>query len=222
MRDVLGVLGADAVAGGEVRHARAAHVVEQRRVAVEVLAEEDALAQARLGDGDRLEAAVLEHRLDDHRAGEDEVGAGVLDALDVAALVGGHAASCSTRSSSAPARRSRSPGCRRARAGRPAAWIAEARLRIVPPMPTSWRPARGSQSASCSSVSRTCARSALRAFFVGGSSSARKCSVIRTAPSGQEPSRPGWRLRTSTSCSEPPPRSSTAPSARVVELTAAR
>ena len=35
-RDVLGVGGVDVVARGEVHDARAAHVVEQRRVAVEV------------------------------------------------------------------------------------------------------------------------------------------------------------------------------------------
>ena len=86
--DVLGVLRADLVAGGEVRDARRAHVVEQRRVAGQVLAEEDALAQAGLGDRDRVELAVLEHGLHDDRAGQDEVGARVLDALDVAALVG--------------------------------------------------------------------------------------------------------------------------------------
>ncbi len=107
--------------------------------------------------------------------------------------------------------------------GSPAsACAAAARLRIVPPMPTIRRPLRGSQAASFSSSSATYARSALRAFFGGGSSSARKCSVMRTAPSGQEPRRPGWRLRTSTSCSDPPPRSSTAPSVSVVEFTAAR
>ena len=49
-----------------------------------------------------------------------------------------------------------------------------------------------------------------------------KRSVIRTAPSGHDCSSRAWRDATRTSCIEPPPRSSTAPSARVVELTAAR
>ena len=83
---MLGVRRVDVVARGEVQDRRAADVVEQRRLAVEVRAEEDALAQARLGDLDRVEAARLEHGLHDDRAGEDEVGARVLDALDRRAL----------------------------------------------------------------------------------------------------------------------------------------
>ena len=47
---------------GEVEHRRAPHVLEQRRVhAVEQRLEEDALAQAGLGDLERLEAARLHH-----------------------------------------------------------------------------------------------------------------------------------------------------------------
>ena len=83
---MLGVRRVDAVAGGEVQDARAPHVLEQRRVALEVRAEEDALAQPRLGDLDRVEAAGLQDALHDDRAGEDEVGARVLDALDRPAL----------------------------------------------------------------------------------------------------------------------------------------
>ena len=49
----------DVVLGGEVQHARAPHVVEQRRlvVAAEQALEEDALAQARLGRLEAVEAA---------------------------------------------------------------------------------------------------------------------------------------------------------------------
>ena len=88
--------------------------------------------------------AVLEHRLHDDRAGEDEVGAGVLDALDVAALVGRHVGEALDEVVER-ARGVISKPWMPPSDGRPAsAWIAAARLRIVPPMPTIRRPARGS------------------------------------------------------------------------------
>jgi hypothetical protein len=52
-----------------------AHVLEQRRVAVEVVLEEHALAQAGLGDLEALEAPDLHHGLHDDRAAEDDVAA---------------------------------------------------------------------------------------------------------------------------------------------------
>jgi hypothetical protein len=72
---------------GEVQHRRAPDVVEQRGVAVEVAGEEDALAQARLGRLDGGEAADLQDRVDDRGAREDQVGARVLDARDLRAVV---------------------------------------------------------------------------------------------------------------------------------------
>ena len=220
-RDVLGVGRVDVVARGEVEDRGAAHVVEQRRLAVEQLAEEDALAQAGLGDLDRLVAARFEHRLHDDRPGEDEVGAAVLDPLDRRALgcrqrgelvdevvellavdlKALHAERRLAGLRPAPRRRG-CASCRRCRRG--AGWRVPARAR---------RPR---------AIARTCFCSALRCFFVASSPSGRKCSVMRTAPSGHDPTRPGWRLLTSMSCSEPPPRSSTTPSASVVEFTAAR
>src|SRR3954447_14576162 len=87
--DVRVVLGAHAVLRGEVDDRRAADVVEQRLAAAgarEVALEEDALAQTRLGDVDRVEAALVEDRLHHERAAEDDVGAAGLDAGHLAAL----------------------------------------------------------------------------------------------------------------------------------------
>ncbi len=69
------------VGRGEVEHAVAPHVLEQRRVAaLEQLRVEDALAQARLGHLQRVEAPELHHGLHRHRAGQDQVAALGLDA----------------------------------------------------------------------------------------------------------------------------------------------
>ena len=98
---VRAVLGVHPVLRGEVDDARAAHVVEQRRLAAEVVLEEHALAQARLGDLEALEAADLHHRLHDDRAAEDDVAARGLDAGELGALGRACAmASSSTRRSS--------------------------------------------------------------------------------------------------------------------------
>ncbi len=71
VRDVL-VVGAEAV--GQVLHRLAAHVVEERRVAVlEEPLEEDPLAQARLGDLQLLEAPAFHRGRDHQRAAEDHV-----------------------------------------------------------------------------------------------------------------------------------------------------
>ena len=79
------------VGGGEVEHARASHVLEQRWIAaLEQRRVEDALAQAGLGHLERAEGADLHHRLDHQRAGEDQVAALGLDARHLAALLRRH------------------------------------------------------------------------------------------------------------------------------------
>ena len=75
-----------AVLRGQVDDARVAHVLEQGRVAAEMVLEEHALAQAGLGDLDPLEAADLHDRLHDDRAAEDDVAARGLDAGELGAL----------------------------------------------------------------------------------------------------------------------------------------
>ena len=71
----------------------APHVLEQRRLVVRAARaeplEEHALAQARLGRLQRLEAARPQHALHDHRTGEDQVRARGLDARHAGALGGG-------------------------------------------------------------------------------------------------------------------------------------
>ena len=73
------MVGVEAV--GEVLDRLAADVLEQRRIAVvEQALEEDALAQAGLGDLDGVEAAVVHCRGEHERAAEDHVAAVGLDA----------------------------------------------------------------------------------------------------------------------------------------------
>jgi uncharacterized protein (DUF1501 family) len=75
------------VAVGEVLDGRAPDVRHERRVvALEQVLEEDPLAQARLGDLDRVEAALLHEGREDGRAAEDHVAAVGLDAGDGSAL----------------------------------------------------------------------------------------------------------------------------------------
>ena len=75
----------------EVEHRFAADVLEQRRVAaLEQRGVEDALAQAGLGDLERVERAELHDGLDHEGAGEDQVAALGLDARHLAALRGAH------------------------------------------------------------------------------------------------------------------------------------
>ena len=87
-------------------------------------------------------------------------------------------------------------------------------------MPTRRRPLSRSQSVapSCSRIATRACLSRLRetAPEVG-----KYCSVTRTAPSGHDPDCRAWRPATEVSCRLPPPRSSTTPSASVVEFTAA-
>ena len=88
---MLGVRDVDVVLRGHVQHARAPHVLEQRRLvaSAEQALEEHALAQPRLGRLEAVEAAGPQHALHDDRAGEDQVGARRLDARDARALGGG-------------------------------------------------------------------------------------------------------------------------------------
>ena len=88
--DVVGVRPVDAVLAGEVQHGVAADVVEEVIGPRQQGLEEDALAQPCLRDLDALEAADLQDRLHDDCAGEDDVGAGGLDARRLAALGRGH------------------------------------------------------------------------------------------------------------------------------------
>ena len=85
--DVLGVRLVAAVGLDQVEHAVAAHVGDQRRVGGrEVALVEDALAQPLRADLDAVHADGLEHRRDDHRAGEGDVGAVLLEPRQAAAL----------------------------------------------------------------------------------------------------------------------------------------
>ena len=69
------------IGGGQVHHARAAHVLEQRRIApLQQSLEEHALAQPCLGRLQAVESAGEQHALDHDRAGQDQVRAGGLDA----------------------------------------------------------------------------------------------------------------------------------------------
>ena len=89
--DVARVSGRGVVLRGEVQHAGAAHVAEQRPFAARQRAlEEHALAKPCLSRLDRLEVTGLEHRLDHDRAGQHDVTARGLDPRHAAALGGRH------------------------------------------------------------------------------------------------------------------------------------
>ena len=92
---------------------------------------------------------------------------------------------------------------------------AAARLRIVPPMPTS-RPPPLHQPSSSSSAA-TCARSAFICFGLAFSSG-RKRSLTRTAPSGSDCDSTSRRPSIRIAWMLPPPMSSPKPSSIVVEL----
>ena len=88
-RHVARVGGIGLVVGGQVEHARAPHVLEQRRLApLQQALEEDPLAHARLGRLEARKAARAQHAGDDDRPRQDEVGAGGLDPRDARPLGG--------------------------------------------------------------------------------------------------------------------------------------
>ena len=185
--------------------------------------EEDALAQAGLGRLERRRSRrPPSPSAIDERAGEDQVAARGLDARDA-------------RRARRPAARRAARSARRARRARctkpwtPNDGSAGGALRgggEVADRAADRRPAARRRRASHgarSSSSATCSRSALSCLRLAGSPPGRKRSVMRTAPSGHERASVAQRgRRRATSCIEPPPRSSTTPSASVVELTAAR
>ncbi len=87
LRHMPGVLRVDPVLRGEVQHAGAADVLEQRRIPVgEQALEEDALAQTGLRRLEGLEPARLQHALHHHRSGEDQVRPRGLDPRDAGPL----------------------------------------------------------------------------------------------------------------------------------------
>ena len=215
------VRGVRVVLRGEVQHARAAHVLEQRLGTVgERAREEDALAQARPRsprcpskppDSSTCCTTTAPARMMSPRAG----------------LMPG------TRRRSAtvmPARRStRSSSASRSMTVALHAELGHARARAAAPprgCGSCRRCRRAARRPPATRRARACARRARAGapscLALAGPSSGRKRSVIRTAPRRQESRSLASRSRTRTSCSEPPPRSSTAPSRRSVELTAAR
>ena len=222
VRDVGVVVGAHPVLRGEVDDRRAAHVVEQRLAAVaprEVALEEDALAQARLGDVDRLEAALVHDGLHDERAAEDDVGAARLDARHAAALGGRQVGERLDERVERVAREDEALDAELGDVGLALGGGGEVAHRAADPDDP--RPGRCSHGARTSAPA-TNARSSRSCLGLAGLSSGRKRSVMRTAPSGHESSSRASRRWTCTSCIEPPPMSSITPSASVVELTAAR
>ena len=184
--------------------------------------EEHPLAQAGLGDLDPVEVAELEHRLEHHRGGEDDVAATGLDPGHRAALVdAGSAASVSTSSRSIVGRDhealdaevDRSPS----RALRGGGEVADGAADPDEP--------RARDCSSQSSPSSALAHVGADALRDPSSwpvrSPGRNCSVRRTAPSGNDAILPRVAVPDLDSCMLPPPRSSTTPSVSVVVLTAA-
>ena len=92
---------------------------------------------------------------------------------------------------------------------------AAARLRIVPPMPTSRPPPLHQPSSS--SLAAACARSAFICFELAFSSG-RKRSLTRTAPSRSESESTSLRPSIRSAWMLPPPMSSPKPSSIVVEF----
>ena len=148
--------------------------------------EEHALAQARLGRLERLEPADVEHGCTTTApARMRSARAGLIPGR--AALRGGRSARRSTSSSSASRRDAealdaepRQPGRALGGGGQGADGAAEA----DEPAAAAGQPRRER------ARRRTCARSARSCLPLAGSSPGRKRSVIRTAPSGQDPARP--------------------------------
>ena len=128
-------------------------------------------------------------------------------------LEAGREASSSISSSSAS--RSSEKPCTSASGSSARRIAATARLRIVPPIPTS-RPPRPHQPSASSSVS-TCLRSALSAL-AGAFSPGRNCSLTRTEPSGSDSASASRRPASRMTWMLPPPMSSPKPSSIVVEL----
>ena len=195
-RHVLGVLGVDLVLRGHVQHARAPHVGEQRlrvrdrRPDRQQALEEHALAQPRLGRLQGVEAARAAAPPDDHRARQDQVGARGLDARHARALGRGqrrqplHELGSARARSACPARRwTAGPP----RAGRPPRGCARCR-RCPPAAAVARRPPRARATRACASSAATCSRSSSSCLRLAGPLGGRKRSLMRTVPSGHEPS----------------------------------
>ena len=197
------------VAVGEVDDRVAPHVLEEGRIAVlEQALEEDALAQAGLGDLDGVEAAALHRRVEDDRAPQDHVAAVGLDALDRAAL-------------------------RDRRRGQQLDQLVERLAREAEALHVDVRQverASGPRSRGCGSCRRsrpggvlalahhshpegfaTCLRSALICFALVFSPS-RKASLTRTAPRGTDTASSSRRSAIRMICTLPPPMSIPKPS----------
>ena len=127
---------------------------------------------------------------DDERAGEDEVGARGLDARDLAALGRRQLGEARRRGRRAP-RASMTKPCTPNSGSSAARCAAAARLRTVPPMPTMPRARRRPATARARARRATCVAQRAAAASLAGPSPGRKRSVMRTAPSGQEPSSRG-------------------------------
>ena len=213
--------GVDVVLRGEVEHARAAHVVEQRRVAVAGSARRTRPRAARpRSPRAPSKPPASSTRLHDERAREDEVGARGLDARDLAAL-GRRAARPARSTSSSSASRAITKPCT-PNSGSPAR--AARRRRGCAPCRRCRRGGRRrcGQPRRARARSATCSRSALSclAWPVRRRGGSARSSAPRPAATSRARARGAPATR--TSCIEPPPRSSTAPSLSVVELTAAR
>ena len=189
---------------------------------LEVAREEHALAQAGVGDLEALGADRLHRRGDDDRAGEDQPGASRLDPVELrrarrpaATRARSISSSSASRSSSAPCTPIEGlPAACRGRRGEVAHGAADPDHRPAESLAASRRAA--------SSLER------VRAQRVALLGAARACSLEEALGHAHGAERPrgavasSRRSRTRTSCRLPPPRSSTAPSRSVVELTAAR
>ena len=187
---------------------------------VEVVVEEHALAQAGLGRLDRREAAEVQDRLDDRGAREDQVGARVLDARDLRALV------------RLDARRGAGPA-RSARRADDVALDAELRDALGalhgggqvadgPADPDEPVAGAGDPVAAVQLARDVLAQRLAAASWTRRRRRGRSARSSGPRPAATSRSSAAIRDLTWTSCIEPPPRSSTAPSAKVVELTAAR
>ncbi len=229
-RHVAGVVCVHVVARRQVQHRGASHVLEQRRAAIalrapasavgEMALEEDPLAQPCLGDLQLLEAPGLQRAPTTTAPGQDQVGARRLDPRHAARSAAGSAASRCTSSSSAA---SVTVAPWTPLVGIPAArWAATARLRTVPPIPTSRRPVARQPGRATELAGDVLAAAPPAACASPGRGPGESARSSAPPPAATSPTRAPAGRRTRTSCIEPPPRSSTQPSPSVVELTAAR
>ena len=188
--DVAGVRGVDVVLRGQVQHARAPHVLEQRlrspsrrpsRRSKKTPSRSPASVASRPS-----KPPASQHALHDDRARQDQVGARRLDAR-ARSRARPRAARRGARTSSSSASRSITIPCTPLDGSPAARWAAAARLRTVPPMPTRRPPSAAAgvgQPVGLRELARRRARAAPPAAGAWPARSAgRKRSLMRTVPS---------------------------------------